>query len=205
MDFVFFVRGLMIGFSIAAVVGPIGVLCIHRTMQKGFLYGLVTGMGAATADGIYGCVAAFGITVIITLLIHQIAWIHLIGGLFLIYLGIRAALSRPAERAASAQASNFLGAYLATLLLTLTNPLTILSFTAVLAGLGVGIGGNSVSTALLVVCGVFLGSGLWWVLLAGGVSLLRARVNECWLLWSNRISGSVIVLFGVYALVSLRW
>src|SRR5579859_5279050 len=203
MDSSFFVRGLLIGFSVAAVVGPIGILCINRTMRKGFWYGLVTGLGAATADGIYGSVAAFGLTVITAFLINQLIWIRLIGGLFLIYLGIKALLTKPAERAAEARASNFLGAYASTLLLTLTNPTTILSFIAVLAGLGVGGGGNAIPTAMLVVCGVFLGSGLWWVLLSGGISLFRERLNTHWFVWSNRLSGCVIVLFGLYALYAL--
>ncbi|HLZ62846.1 MAG TPA: LysE family transporter [Ktedonosporobacter sp.] len=203
MDSSFFVRGLLIGFSVAAVVGPIGILCINRTMRKGFWYGLVTGLGAATADGIYGSVAAFGLTVITAFLVNQLIWIRLIGGLFLIYLGIKALLTKPAERAAEARANNFLGAYVSTLLLTLTNPTTILSFIAVLAGLGVGGGGNAIPAAMLVVCGVFLGSGLWWVLLSGGISLFRGKLNSAWFLWINRASGCVIVLFGLYALYAL--
>src|SRR5689334_8539728 len=100
MDGSFLVRGLFLGFSIAAVVGPIGILCIHRTLQKGFLYGFVTGMGAATADGIYGCIAAFGLTFISTFLVSQQTWIRLIGGLFLVYLGFKAVRTIPTETAA---------------------------------------------------------------------------------------------------------
>ncbi len=199
-----FFRGLVIGFSIAAVVGPIGMLCIQRTLHNGFLYGLVTGMGAATADGLYGSVAGFGLTAIATFLVAELVWIRLIGGLFLIYLGIRTILTKPAERAANAQAYTFFGAYLSTFLLTLTNPLTILSFAAIFAGIGVGGGGkSSLLTALLVVCGVFLGSALWWCLLTGGLSLLRGKITARWLLWVNRISGSIILLFGIVALLSL--
>jgi threonine/homoserine/homoserine lactone efflux protein len=199
-----FLRGLLIGFSIAAVVGPIGVLCINRTLDKGFLPGLVTGLGAATADGMYGAVAAFGLTVISTLLIKQQLWIHLIGGGFLIYLGGRTLLSRPAERAANASASSLPGAYASTLLLTLTNPTTILSFIAVFAGIGVGASKNSALVAALVVCGVFLGSVLWWCLLSGGISLLRRRFTARWLLLVHRFSGGVILLFGIAAILSLR-
>ena len=204
MDTSFFVRGLLIGFTIAAIVGPIALLCIQRTLHKGFLYGLVTGLGAATADAMYGSIAAFGLTVITAFLVSEQAWIHLIGGLFLVYLGIRTVFTRPAERAAKAEANNFLSAYASTLLLTLTNPQTILSFAAIFAGLGVGGGSGSILSATLVVGGVFLGSTLWWVLLTRGISLLRGKFTPRWFLWVNRISGGVIVLFGVFALLSLK-
>ncbi len=199
----FFVRGLVIGFSIAAVVGPIGMLCIQRTLQKGFVYGLLTGLGAATADGIYGSVAAFGLTIISTLLLDQQNWIRLIGGLFLIYLGVRAALARPAERAAKASGRNFLGAYVSTLLLTLTNPLTILSFATVFAGLGVGSAGKNGPEAVLVAAGVFCGSCAWWLLLSGGVGLLHEKMTARWLTWINRLAGAAITIFGIAALISL--
>ncbi len=204
MDPTFIVRGFLIGFSVAAVVGPIGVLCIQRTARKGFLYGLVTGLGAATADAMYGGIAGFGLTVMATFLVSQQGWIHIIGGLFLVYLGIKTVFTRPAERAASAQADNFLGAYASTLLLTLTNPQTILSFAAIYAGIGVGGGKNGALSATLVVSGVFLGSTLWWCLLSAGISLLRGKLTYRWFLWINRIAGSVIILFGLLALLSLK-
>ena len=204
MDTSFFVRGLLIGFTIAAIVGPIGLLCIQRTLHKGFLYGLVTGLGAATADAMYGSIAGFGLTIITAFLVSQQGWIHLIGGLFLVYLGIRTVFTKPAERAARAEANNFFGAYVSTLLLTLTNPQTILSFAAIFAGLGVGGGKNSILSAILVVGGVFLGSTLWWVLLTRGVSLLRGKFTPLWFLWVNRISGGVIALFGIFALLGLK-
>lgn len=210
MNIGLFVRGLVIGFSIAAVVGPIGMLCIQRTLHNGFRYGLVTGLGAATADGLYGSVAGFGLTAIAAFLVAQLLWIRLIGGLFLLYLGIRIVLTRPAEQAANAQVTpmfthTFIGAYLSTLLLTLTNPLTILSFAAIFAAIGVGGGKSSLLTALLVVGGVFLGSTLWWCLLTGALSLLRGKFTPRWLLWVNRIVGSIILLFGIVALLSFSW
>lgn len=203
MDISFFLRGLLIGFSIAAVVGPIGMLCIQRSLQKGFVIGLVTGMGAATADGIYGGMAAFGLTVISTFLVGQQTWIRLIGGLFLLYLGIRAVLTRPAEQAAQAGGSNLLGLYASTLLLTLTNPLTILSFATVFAGLGVGMNGHNSAIATLVTLGVFCGSTCWWLLLSGGVGLLRERLTRRWIGWINRLAGIALLIFGIIALISL--
>ena len=135
MDFSFFVRGLLIGLSIAATVGPMSILCIQRTLNKGQLYGLVSGLGIATADGVYGSIAAFGLTLITSFLIHEQIWIRLIGGLFLVYLGVKTILTNPPERAAvNMKTNSYPGAYTTTFLLTLTNPLTILSFRSHLRG-----------------------------------------------------------------------
>lgn len=204
MDISFLIRGLIIGFSIAATVGPMCILCINRTLRKGQLYGLVSGLGIATADAVYGSIAGFGLTVITSFLVSQQMWIHLIGGLFLVYLGIKTTFTRPAERAAAAKADGFVGAYVSTFLLTLTNPLTILSFAAIFAGIGVGGASKSYLSATLVVCGVFLGSVTWWCILTSGISLLRKRFTARWLLWINRISGVIILLFGILALLSLK-
>jgi len=203
MDGSFFLRGLLIGLSIAAAVGPMSILCIQRTLQRGQRYGLVSGLGIATADAAYGCIAAFGLTLISNFLVSQQFWIRLLGGLFLVYFGIRTVLSKPAERAATAKASGFTSAYISTLLLTLTNPTTILSFVAIFAGIGVGGASKSYASAVIVVVGVFVGSVLWWCLLTSVVNFLRARFTSTWLLWINRVSGGVIMLFGVVALVSL--
>ena len=203
MDGSFFLRGLLIGLSIAAAVGPMSILCIQRTLQRGQRYGLISGLGIATADAAYGCIAAFGLTFISSFFVSQQFWIRLLGGLFLLYLGIRTLLSKSAARAASAKASSFISAYISTLLLTLTNPTTILSFVAIFAGIGVGGASKSYASAIFVVLGVFVGSVLWWCFLTSIVSFLRARFTNVWLLWINRVSGGVIALFGVVALGSL--
>jgi threonine/homoserine/homoserine lactone efflux protein len=203
MDASLLLRGLIIGFSIAAPVGPIGVLCIRRTLAAGRAAGLVSGLGAATADAIYGCIAGFGLTFVSGLLIDQQSWLKLIGGAFLCYLGIRTLLSQPAERAAAAGGMGLAAAYASTLLLTLTNPATIISFVAVFAGLGLASAGGSYAAAAALVLGVFCGSALWWLVLSGSVGLLRARFNSHALRWVNRISGGVIVGFGLLALLSL--
>ena len=203
MDAGFFLRGFLFGLSIAASVGPMSLLCIQRTLAKGQLYGLVSGLGVATADGVYGSIAGFGLTVITTFLVSQYIWIRVIGGVLLIYLGIKTLLAKPAEKAASAKANNFFGAYVSTFLLTLANPATILSFVAIFASIGVGGAKNNYLAAVLVVCGVFLGSALWWCILTGGVSLLRGRLTPVWLLWINRVSGGFLALFGAVLLVSL--
>jgi threonine/homoserine/homoserine lactone efflux protein len=204
MDAELLVRGLVIGMSIAAPVGPIGVLVIRRTLAAGRIAGLVTGLGAATADALYGCVAGFGLTFISVLLIGQHFWVGLIGGLFLCYLGIRTFLAAPAERAAGATAPGLLRSYLSTLLLTLSNPMTILSFAAVLAGLGIGGAEASYGAAALLVLGVFAGSALWWLILSSGVSAVRLRLTPGALRWVNRLSGAVLIGFGLLALIGSR-
>jgi threonine/homoserine/homoserine lactone efflux protein len=203
MNLSFFVRGLLIGLSIAATVGPMCFLCIQRTLQRGQLYGFVSGLGIATADGVYGSIAAFGLTLISNFLVSEQQWIRLIGGLFLMYLGIKTIITKPAERAATAKANGYFGAYASTFLLTLTNPLTILSFAAIFAGIGVGGANKSVISATVVVLGVFAGSTLWWIILTSAISLLRSKFTPQWLLWINRVSGVIITLFGVLALLSL--
>jgi threonine/homoserine/homoserine lactone efflux protein len=204
VDIGFLLKGVIIGFSIAAPVGPIGLLCIRRTLAEGRTAGLVSGLGAATADAIYGCIAGFGLTFISTLLISQQVWFRVIGGLFLCYLGLKTFLSRPAAQTASAKGNGLIGAYASTFFLTLTNPITILSFAAIFAGLGVAsTSGNYISASVLVL-GVFSGSALWWLLLSGGVAFFQTKFNIRELKWVNRISGIVILLFGLYVLLSMR-
>lgn len=203
MDVSLFLRGLVIGFSIAAPVGPIGVLCIRRTLADGQMYGLVSGLGAATADALYGSVAAFGLTFISAFLIGQKLWLSLIGGLCLLYLGIKTLLSKPAQEAAMTEGKGLFGSYVSTFLLTLTNPMTILSFVAIFAALGLGSTTGSYASALVLVLGVFCGSAMWWFLLSGGVGLFRNKFNARGLLWVNRVSGVIITLFGIIALGGL--
>lgn len=203
-----FVRGLALGFAIAAPVGPIGVLCIRRTLAEGRLAGLVSGLGAATADAIYGFIAAFGLTFISSLLISYQGAIRLVGGLFLLYLGSKTLVAPVAEQpaadlAASSSPRGLLANYGSTLALTLTNPMTILSFAAVFAGLGVGAASGDYASAAVLVLGVFLGSAFWWLTLSAAVSLLRSRVTPRGLRWVNRVSGVIILSFGVAALASL--
>jgi threonine/homoserine/homoserine lactone efflux protein len=200
MDLTFLLKGLAIGFSIAAPVGPIGLLCIRRTLAEGRLCGLVSGLGAATADATYGCVAGFGLTFISNFLVSQQTWLRLAGGAFLCYLGVRTLLAKPAEQAAPAAGRGLAAAYASTLFLTLTNPLTILSFAAIFAGLGLAGTRGSYASAGVLVLGVFTGSAAWWLLLSGGVGLLRDRFGTRALRWVNRISGAVITLFGLFAL-----
>jgi threonine/homoserine/homoserine lactone efflux protein len=207
MDIALFGRGLLFGLAIASSVGPISLLCIQRTLTYGRLTGLVTGMGAASADAIYGLIAGLGVTAVATFLSGQRLWLGLIGGLFLCYLGARTFLSAPAEQAAKVEMRGGLWrAYLSTFLLTLTNPLTIFSFMAAFAGLGLAAGGatgNQGVNAGSLVAGVFCGSALWWIILTSIVSLLRSWINTQTLMWINRVSGVILVGFGGYLLLDL--
>ena len=202
MDIRFFLRGLVIGFSIAAPVGPIGVLCIRRTLAQGLPFGLVSGLGAATADALYGCIAGFGLTVISNTLIHHQEWLRLLGGIFLCYLGIRTFVVHPVKEEISSGGGGLLGAFASTLFLTLTNPMTILFFAAIFAGLGVGSAGDKYASGATLVLGVFIGSALWWLALSGGVGFLRKNFSPSRLQWVNRISGAIITAFGLTALFS---
>jgi len=203
MGTAFLLKGLILGFSIAAPVGPIGVLCIRRTLSRGMLNGFLSGIGAATADGIYGCIAAFGVTAVSSLLLEHQFYLRLAGGVFLLYLGLTTFRSLPAESSAKAEGGGLLGAYVSVFFLTLTNPMTIMSFAGVFAGLGIGATGGDYSLAGLLVLGVFTGSMLWWLTLSGTVNLLRAKFDRKRLVWVNRLSGAMICGFGVVSLLSV--
>lgn len=204
MDTAFLVKGLVMGFSIAAPVGPIGMLCIRRTLGDGRVAGLLSGLGAATADAIYGCIAGFGVVFVSTILLTQQVWLRLVGGLFLCYLGARTFLASPEERISATNPLGLAGIYLSTFFLTLTNPMTIISFAAIFAALGVGNTSGSYISAVTLVVGVFVGSALWWLILSSIVSLFRSKLKPGWLKWVNRLSGLVILGFGVLAILSLR-
>ena len=198
-----FLRALAIGFAIAAPVGPIGVLCIRRTLADGQRIGLASGLGAATADGVYGLIAGLGLTAISGLMLEYQMWLRLIGGLFLVYLGVQSWRTRPGQGAAESKAGlGLVGAYASTFLLTLSNPVTILAFLTIFAGLGLAEAGNR-GSAVVLVAGVFTGSALWWGLLSGGVGLLRERFTDRHMVWVNRVAGAIIIGFGLQILGSL--
>lgn len=203
MDSVLFVKGLILGFSIAAPVGPIGVLCIRRTLAYGMPAGLLSGLGTATADAIYGAMAAFGVTALANALLEYDLYLRLIGGAFLCYLGYDTYRTEPAEQSAPDRRVGLLGAYASAFGLTLTNPMTILSFAAVFAALGVGNGAGGYAGAALMVTGVFTGSAVWWLILSGVTAMLRSRLDAGRLRLINRLSGMVILGFGIMCFITL--
>lgn len=196
-------KGILLGFSIAAPVGPIGVLCIRRTLAKGFYSGLVSGFGAATADALYGTVAALGLSVVATFLLEQQFILRLGGGLFLLYLALTSFRSNPSPTAALGRDNGLRSAYVSTLLLTVANPMTILSFSAIFVGVGMENYGMLLGSPVLLVIGVFIGSMSWWLFLCAMVNRLRQRFDSNRLKWINRLSGLILFGFGFYCLFSV--
>jgi threonine/homoserine/homoserine lactone efflux protein len=195
------VRGFVLGFTIAAAVGPISLLCIRRTLAEGRVVGLASGLGVATADATYGAVAAFGLTAITQLLVDWHRVLGLVGGVFLLWLAWTTFRAVPGEAATATTTRRGLpGAYLSTLGLTLTNPMTILSFGALFIGLGVT-GGDAAGAAALTL-GVFLGSAAWWVALTTVVGAMRSRITPAGLRRVNIVSGLLIGAFAVVALAT---
>jgi threonine/homoserine/homoserine lactone efflux protein len=202
MELTIFLKGIFIGFAMAVPIGPIGIMCIRKTLTEGRLRGLIIGLGAATADMLYGCVAAFGLTVISNTLVSQKIWIRLVGGALLLFLGIRTFRALPADPKTPIKSNGILRSYLTTVFLTLTNPMTIFAFIAIFAALGLGTGLGYFSAVALVL-GVFIGSGLWFLSLSSGVTLFRKKLDLTGLRWVNRIAGVLIIISGVVAVVSL--
>ena len=198
-------KGLLFGFVLAAIVGPMWVLCFRRTIEQGVAAGMVSGLGIAVADAVYGAIAAFGLTAISGFLLAHSFWIGIAGVAFLGCLGVKALAAKPAELTATADAvpSRSLGAaFVSTLTLTLANPPTILAFTAMFAGLGLAAGANYQSAGLIV-AGVFVGSAAWWVILVAGAAALRARLSTRLLRAINVVSGVTILAFAAWQLAAL--
>lgn len=197
-----FLRGLILGVSIAAPVGPIGLLCIRRTLANGRWHGLATGIGAASADAVYGLIAVLGLSAVRATLAAAAEPLQLGGGLLLIGLGVQTWRAQPAERSTpgAKDPRGLWAAYLSGLALTLTNPLTILMFTGAFAGVGV-ISGSDPGGGVALVAGVFAGSGGWWLTLTGAVALLGRWLPPSTLAWVNRLSGIALIAFGAWALL----
>lgn len=202
MEFAFLFQGFLIGLSVAAPIGVMGLLCINRTLVQGRLSGFISGLGAATAHGLYGCIAGFGLTFISDFLIDEQFHIRLIGGIFLYYLGVKTFIRQPRQEKSAIEARTLVNSYLSSFSIAITNPLTILSFAAVFAASGIAETNNYGSSTALVF-GVFLGSTCWWLVLSCSVGLLRSQFNSQALQLVNRISGIMILFFGFMVLYQL--
>lgn len=204
----FILKGILVGFAVAAPVGAIGVLCIRRTLVGGRLVGFATGAGAAAADAIYAFVAAFGVTQIGGLMLEHRRWVGAAGGVLLLILGFLEWRAKPAELAPIRLPSTgrLVRSFVSTFVLTLANPVTILSFAALFAALGLGaaveeaieLGRRNYAMSQLI-GGVFAGSLLWWLVLSQGVNAVRHRLGQAVFRWLNRISGTALIAFGLYA------
>jgi threonine/homoserine/homoserine lactone efflux protein len=195
-----FFRGLAIGFAVAAPVGPIGVLCIRRTLAGGMGFGFVSGLGAAAADALYAGIATFALALATAYVARITQPLHLIGGAFLLWLGVTTALRAPAAAGAAAGPRAYAGAFASTFALTAVNPATIVSFAAVVAGAAFGAQPPSGLGAVRLVAGVFAGSALWWLLLSAGVAMLRRGLPPAAMRAVNIVSGIVLAGFGVAAI-----
>ncbi len=210
-----FIKGLIVGFCLAAPVGPIAALCVQRTISKRLLSGLISGLGAAAADAFYGMVAAFGATIVSEFLIAERSWMQRVGGVILIFMGLRLFLTKPkpesgkgsretevgkghgGKKATSNNSRGLMGDFLSTFLLTLTNPMTFVAFAAVFATMGIGaVRGRPFLTAELV-GGVLLGSQLWWTILCGGAHALRRHFDYRKLITINKATGVFVIGVGV--------
>lgn len=188
-------RGVLTGLIIAAPVGPVNVLCIQRTIEKGWRSGIVSGVGAAAADTIYGSVAGFSMSLVIAWLIREQFWIRLIGGFVLLLIGVLYYFKKPKSLKEPCKDTTH-SDFVSTFFLTLTNPTTVLSFIAVLAVLGVDHKRPWWMTIFLV-AGIFIGSMAWWLILTGTVNKLRNKITDRTMLWMNRVAGIAIGAFGV--------
>ena len=190
-----FVKGLIVGFCLAAPVGPIAAICVQRTIAKRLLSGLVSGMGAAAADAVYGAIAAFGATIISEFLITEHDWLQRVGGVILLMMGVRLLLMRPVERTKNGATNRGLaGDFLSTFILTLTNPMTFVAFAAIFATMGIGaVYGRPMLTAELV-GGVFAGSAAWWIILCAGAFALRRHFDFKKLVLVNKATGIFVIV-----------
>lgn len=202
MDAWFFWKSLSVGLAVAAPVGPMSLLCIHRTLDRGQGAGLVFGAGVAAADLTYAAIAAFGVTAISSLLLAGTFWIKLLGSLLLAVLGIRIALAAPRADDRASLAVSGGRAFLTAYGLTLTNPPTILFFAGIFASVA---SIASVSKSFTFAAGVFVGSMLWWAILTTLVSRSAALFRPPVLVWINRISGGILIAFAVYGFSTLAW
>jgi threonine/homoserine/homoserine lactone efflux protein len=194
---VFLLKGIAVGVVIAVPVGPVGVMCVRRTILKSKRAGFVSGLGAATADALFGVIAAFGLTFISDLLIGYHQWLRIAGGCYLLYVGGSALLAKTnAEQSSELDAEGLLRDFLSTFALTLTNPITILAFLGIFSALGLSGADANFSRAAILVLGVWLGSLLWWLALTFGLGSLFCSLEARHLRWINLASGIILLLSG---------
>lgn len=196
------IKGLILGFSVAAPIGPIGILCINRCLRNGFWSGLSTGMGAASADVIYALIAGLGISAVSEFLLSEKLMIQVAGLAFLLYLGLKIFFEKPGRKASTPESKNLLADYATSLGLTITNPMTILFFIAIFSGLGFVNSGANYTNVLMLVIGVFLGSFAWWLFLSGITVVFSEKVKDSMGI-VNKVCGAIIFIFGLAILVNL--
>ena len=205
LDLPFFVRGIIIGLAIAVPVGPVGILCVQRTLSQGASYGLVSGLGAAVADTIYGIIAALGVRLFSSFLVGHQAAFRLIGAAFLTYIGIKSLVRDPFKRNASMSVAlmSYVKDFTSSFALTLTNPLTILAFISIFASFGLADPKEDYLATTLLIVGVFAGAAIWWLFLAGLAWRLRDKFTQRTVRWLHTIAGVLLLCFAAGVLVSI--
>lgn len=199
------VQGMIVGILVTAPLGPIGVLCIQRTLNKGRVAGYASGLGAALADTFYAIVAGFGITIISNFLIDQQVYIRFFGGLLLVILGVKMFFADIVKqiRSQKERKPSVIGDFVSVFLLTASNPVTIIAFGVFFAGLGFVVEESSVTKIFLLVLGVLLGCLLWWFSLVSLINAFRNKFRLKRLFWINKIFGITTTLFGAFVMLSL--
>lgn len=205
MDIFFIIKGILIGISVSAPLGPIGVLCIQRTLNKGFKSGFVSGVGAASADIIYAVIAGFSITFISDFLIENQNYIRIIGGMFLIFIGAKIFTSNPAKqiRRLRTKGNNYYKDFITSFFVTVSNPITILAFGAIFASFNMIEKGSETFPVIILVVTVFSGAILWWLSLISIVTIFKSKIRLRNLLWINRVTGVLIIIFALFVIISV--
>jgi len=204
MEPIFFLKGLIIGFAMAVPIGPIGVMCIRKTLAEGHSRGLIIGIGAATADSLFGSIAAFGLTFLSDVITSEQLWLSIVGGVLLLFLGVRTFRAKHKDPIIPFDNNGLLGSFVSAFILALTNPVTVFAFLAVFAAFGLGHTLKFVSASMLVL-GVFAGSCLWFLTLGFVATFFRKKLDSAGLRWVNRIAGILLMVSGVAAFASLLW
>lgn len=209
-EIIYLLKGIVIGFSAAAPIGPVNLICIKRTLTQNKTAGMVSGFGSAFADTLFGFIAAFGLTFISNFLLSNQNIMKFLGGILLCFLGIKSIVVKPEEKKISASAKmmfekmyGYIGDFFTTLFLTITNPVTIIFFATVFTALGLADIVDTYVPAVLIVIGIFLGSMIWWTFLVLSLSLLKKKFSYSWLLWINRVSGVIVLILGAVIFISL--
>ena len=203
MELSLLIQGIIIGLTLAVPVGPISLLCIHRTVADGRMHGICSGIGVATSDSFYAAVAFLGLTIISGVIIAEQDLFRAVAGIILIYVGIRVFLSVPPDINTRPAPEPYARDYLSMLAISLANPLALIFFVAILPGFGVVFQGTSPGSALIFVSGVFFGGASWWIFLCGSVGSVRTHLSHENLTLINRISGVIITCFGAAMLLLL--
>lgn len=199
----YFAKGVFVGFVIAAPVGPVGIMCIHRSICQGKIAGYVSGVGAALADTLFGAIAAFGFSFLSGALIDHNDWLRFVGGTVLCLIGLRSVFTRKLPPPATPDRKDLVGDFVSAFLVTLTNPITVISFAAIYAAMNIPSLGSDIRWGVALTVGVFVGATAWWFLLTIVAGAFHGRVADRSVLWINRVSGGVIAVFGVLLLLSL--